>query len=150
MNLMARWIHSLKDKGQMIDDIYNDPQAIGEEAPLPSGIVITDPDKQTHANIVTLSGSWYGRWDSSLAAQIIIEKIDNREAFVVYSWADHPMGYFQKGWMRKTAKVNADGSIEFDNNGGVWNFKYDKSENALAGNYKDQYVSLAVIMKQRH
>ncbi len=151
MNLMVHWILSLKDRGQMIDDIYNDPDAIGEEAPLPSDIVISTLDQQTHANVAILSGSWYGRWDSSLAAQVTIEKIDNREASVVYSWADHPMGYFQKGWMRKTAKVNANGSIEFDNGGGgVWNFKYDKSENALAGNYKDQYVNLTVDMKQRH
>jgi hypothetical protein len=102
-----------------------------------------------HENIAGLPGSWYGRWDSSLAVQLAIKNINDHEASIVYSWADYPMGYFQKGWMRKTAKADTSGNIEFENGNAVWNFKYDKNKDVLIGNYKDQYVALTMIMKRK-
>jgi pimeloyl-ACP methyl ester carboxylesterase len=149
LNLMSKWILSLTGTKPMIDDFYNDPDAIAEEAPLPEEIAISKPDEQIHANIAALSSSWYGRWDSSLATQLVVEKIKDRAADVVYSWADHPMGYFQKGWMRKSAKTDTVGAIEFENGTAVWNFRYDKSKDVLIGNYKDQYVALKMIMRRK-
>jgi uncharacterized protein len=149
LNLMSKWILSLTDPRQTMSDIYNDPDAIAEEAPLPDNLTITKPNEQVRENRTVLSGFWYGRWDSSLAVQLAIENINDYEASVVYSWADHPMGYFQKGWMRKTAKANTAGDIEFENGNAVWKFKYDRNKDVLIGTYKDQYVALTMIMNRK-
>jgi CubicO group peptidase (beta-lactamase class C family) len=130
-------------------DFDYDLKAIENAAPLPEEIVITKPDDQIGENLSAFSGSWYGEWDYLHSCQLVIEKINNSEAEVIYSWADHPQGYFQKGWMRKTAKINSSGGIEFENNNAAWKFNHDKSEDVLIGFYKDQYVDLKMIMKHK-
>ena len=133
----------------MKSDFDYDLATIENEAPLPKDVVITKPDSQAGMNLSVFLGSWYDQWVYSLSCQLVVEKINNKEAAVVYSWADHPRGYFQKGWMRKSAKVNSSGEIEFENNNATWKFNYDKSEDVLVGYYKDQYVSLKMIMKRK-
>ena len=87
-------------------------------------------------SIARLSGHWYGRGDFNIADQLVVEKIDSTTASVLYSWGDHPAGYFKNGWVRRTAAVDSDGRIKFTLDSATLSFELDKHEDVLIGYYK--------------
>jgi CubicO group peptidase (beta-lactamase class C family) len=128
-------------------DFNYDFSLIEKEAPLPDSIKIIPPANDI--NLAALSGHWYGMWDSHfLSCQLVIESIDSNEAVVVYSWADHPSGYFKKGWVRKTAKVEPNGIIKFETTDTL-DFRLDTNENVLLANLKNKFVTSKTVMRRK-
>jgi len=123
-----------------------DYKKIKSEAPLPDDLVISTPENKNNA---FLSGIWFGKWEYTLPTQLAIEKIENDSLHIIYSWPNHPDGYFKKGWMRKTAWVDKSGRFNFSEGDAEWQYIYEKGEDLLIGFYKNPYVNDKVIMKRK-
>jgi uncharacterized protein YvpB len=76
-----------------------------ETIPFPCTINIIPPNPNLPKEITSFSGIWEGSWGEILPSKLAIEKIDQREAVVVYGFAEDPKGRFLGGWLRATAKV---------------------------------------------
>jgi hypothetical protein len=113
-----------------------DFEKIKNEAPLLEPFKIMKPSNTLSPSIAKLSGHWYGRGDFSIADQLVVEKIDSTTASVLYSWGNHPAGYFKNGWVRRTADIDSDGRITFKLDTATLSFELDKHEDVLIGYYK--------------
>lgn len=130
----------------MVKDFSYDFNKIQTEAPLPDNISFVASGGNSPFDC--LSGRWCGQWDAHfLSCQLVVERISAREATVVYSWADHPAGYFKKGWVRKSAGVDSTGTIRFETSDSL-SFRYDPKEDVLIGNLKNQYVTSKAILRR--
>ncbi len=107
-------------------------KSIEELSPLPNDIKIISPDRDLPSNIIALSGHWAGRWGCILPSQLVVEKIEENSATIVYSWGEHLSGKFRKGWNREEAKISSSGTIEFGDDV-QFTFKIDNSGNVLYG-----------------
>jgi len=125
-----------------------DYDKIKAEAPILESFTIIKPPDSVSRSIAKFSGHWYGRGDFSIAGQLVVEKIDSTKAFVIYSWGDHPEGYFQNGWVRKTATVDTAGKISFYLDSATLTFELDKHEDVLIGYYEIGDVSAKLIMSR--
>lgn len=118
------------------ENIKYDFEKIKNEAPIQEPFKIMKPANTLNPSIAKLSGHWYGRGDFSIADQLVVEKIDSTTASVLYSWGNHPAGYFKNGWVRRTAAVDRDGRITFKLDSATLTFELDKHEDVLIGYYK--------------
>ncbi len=123
-------------------------EEIKEEAPILETYKIIKPSNILKKHIAKLSGHWYGRGDFSIADQLIVEKIDSTEASVLYSWGNHPQGYFKNGWVRRIANVDKTGKITFTLNAATLTFELDRHEDALIGYYEKGNVLSKLIMSR--
>ena len=78
----------------------------------------------------------------------IVEKINSKTASVLYSWGNHPRGYFENGWVRTTADVDRGGSIKFTLGTATLTFELDKKEDILIGVYETADASSKLIMNR--
>jgi CubicO group peptidase (beta-lactamase class C family) len=125
-----------------------DYEKIKNEAPISESIKIIKPSNNVSNKIAKLSGHWYGRGDYSIADQLVVEEIDSTEASVLYSWGTHPNGYFENGWVRRTAKVDSTGKIKFTLNSATLTFELDNNEDVLIGYYKNGNALSKLIMSR--
>lgn len=132
----------------IIKDFTYDFGAIDKATPLPDSINIISPDSGVKKDIAIMSGCWYGSWGYYLPSRFIVEKINDTEAEVIYSWADIP-GSLKKGWIRKTAAIDPDGNIKFTNGDVSWKYYYDKEDNTLIGFYDTPSIHEKIIMKRK-
>ncbi len=110
-------------------------EIIKSEAPISESINIVKPSQDIRSDIAKLSGHWYGLGDYWIAGQLVVEQIDSAKASVLYAWGDHPDGYFKRGWVRKSAKVDSSGQIAFSLYDAYLTFKLDKDKNVIIGYY---------------
>lgn len=94
------------------------------EVPLPVDISITAPTPEVRKELVAFSGKWEGNWSGNLDAVLIVEKIDNEKADLIYAWGDAPVWNTKKAYGRFKAKIVPDGKAEltFQNPSGTINF----------------------------
>jgi len=57
--------------------------------PLPATLNIHTPSPDTPLTIAAFSGIWEGKWSNSQETIIVIEKIDNQKAELIYSTGDY-------------------------------------------------------------
>ena len=117
--------------------------------PLPDNVNIVKPDTNISLSHIPFSGEWYGMWQYNLPCRLIVESINENEANVIYSCSDHPNGYFKKGWSRAIATIDSTGMLSFELGDAKLNYRYDKNEDILIGNYKNQYADDRAIMKRK-
>ncbi len=132
----------------IIKDFTYDFGAIENATPLPDSLKIINPNSGVKNDIAVMSGCWYGSWGYYLPSRLIVEKINDTKAEVIYSWADIP-GQLKKGWIRKAAAVDPNGNITFTNGDVSWKYYYDKEDNALIGFYDTSSIHEKIIMKRR-
>jgi hypothetical protein len=94
------------------------------EVPLPVDISISAPTPEIRKELAAFSGKWEGNWSGNLDAVLIIEKIDNEKADLIYAWGDAPVWNTKKAYGRYKAKVAPNGGAEltFQNPSGTINF----------------------------
>ncbi|MBN1559826.1 serine hydrolase [candidate division KSB1 bacterium] len=126
-----------------------DYEKIRNEAPILTTFAIIKPANTVSSSIARLSGHWYGRGDYSIADQLVVERIDSTTASVLYSWGDHPRGYFKNGWVRRNAQVDSDGRIKFTLDSATLTFEIDKHEDVLIGYYQKGDALSKLIMNRR-
>ena len=132
-----------------LDENFNySYEKVKKEAPISEAFKIIKPSKTLNKNIASFSGHWYGRGDFTIADQLIVEKIDSSKASVLYSWGNHPEGYFKNGWVRRTANVDKSGKITFTLNEASLTFEFEKYEDVLIGYYKKEDVLSKLIMNR--
>lgn len=132
----------------IVKDFTYDFDAIENATPLPDSLKIIDPDSGVKKEIAEMSGYWYGSWGYYLPSRFIVEKINDTEAEVIYSWADIP-GALKKGWIRKAATVDTKGNIRFTNGDVSWKYYYDKEDNSLIGFYDTPSIHEKIIMTHK-
>lgn len=118
------------------EDFKYDYKIIQREAPISDTINIVTPPQSMGEDIARLSGHWAGIGDFQIAGQLVVEEIDSTSATVIYAWGDHPDGYFERGWVRKSANINSTGEIEISLGEAFVTFKLDKTEDILIGDYR--------------
>ncbi len=79
--------------------------------PLPQIVQIVLPDPNLPLEIKAFSGKWGGRWwdpkfSGGLNTVLIIEKIDEHQATVVYGWGDSFEWNITEGWRRFEMNVS--------------------------------------------
>jgi hypothetical protein len=77
--------------------------------PLPFDINIVTPDPNLPKEIQALSGKWAGTWQhlsGSLDAMLIVEKVDQQTAQVIYASDDNAAWGVTKSWRREKASVS--------------------------------------------
>jgi len=130
-------------------DFIYDFDAISREAPLPDSITTILPDT-VGSLFPGLSGRWYGQWDAHfLSCQLLVREVSGDSATVFYSYADHPDGYFKKGWVKRCVKIDPSGRIRVQTSDSL-DFRYDKSENVVVANLKNAYVTSKAILRRAH
>jgi CubicO group peptidase (beta-lactamase class C family) len=130
-------------------DFGYDFGCIDKEAPLPDDVRIVPSAGRETGTASALSGHWAGKWDANfLSCQLVVERIDGQEAALVYSWADHPSGYFKKGWVRKTVKIDSSVTIRFETTDKL-NFRLNVDEDVLIGYLKNEFVTSRAILRRR-
>lgn len=134
----------------LADDFKDDLQEIQDEAPIGENFLIIKPADTVNPLVARCSGHWYGRGDRVIADQLVVERIDADSAAILYSWGDHPDGYFQKGWVRKQAQVDSLGKLTFDLNGATLTFTIDQDEDVLIGYYEKGEATSKLIMNRLH
>jgi CubicO group peptidase (beta-lactamase class C family) len=121
---------------------------IQKEAPLPDSTKIVKPGNLGDAGAAAISGHWCGQWDAHfLSCQLLVERIENGEATVVYSWAAHPSGYFKKGWVRKKVRMESSVEIKFETADKL-EFRFDPDEDVIIGNLKNDFVTSKAILRR--
>ena len=123
-------------------------EKIKNEAPIQESHNIIKPAESLTSSIANFSGHWYGRGDFSIADQLIVESIDTTEASILYSWGDHPQGYFKNGYIRQKAIIDNEGRLIFSFDGATLKFELDKYEDVLIGNYTRGDASSKLIMNR--
>jgi len=70
--------------------------SISYPPPLPANLEVLPPSKDVLPEIAAFSGSWKGRWGGSIMADtiVVIEKIDNKTAEVLFSIGGNEPGHF--------------------------------------------------------
>ncbi len=132
-----------------IDNTFKyDFEKIKNEAPISESFEIIKPSNTVTSSIAGLSGHWYGMGDFIIADQLIVEKIDSAEATVLYSWGNHPRGYFKNGWIRTTADVDDAGRIKFTLDAATLTFELDPHEDLLIGYYEKGNILSKLIMNR--
>jgi len=126
-----------------------DYEIIKNEAPISESINIEEPDQDVSHDIAKLSGHWYGLGDFWIAGQLVVEQIDSVKASVLYAWGDHPDGYFERGWVRRSAMVDSSGQIEFSLYDATLTFKMDTKEDILIGYYQEGKARSKLIFNRR-
>jgi hypothetical protein len=112
----------------------------GASVPTPNDFQIVPPDPSLQKELAIFSGKckgvWYNRESSgSLDAVLIVEKIEDKNAVVVYCWGDSSEWRVKKGWRRYTADINkSDGeyALSFESGWGV-KFEFSLIGEQLAG-----------------
>ncbi|MBN1155015.1 serine hydrolase [candidate division KSB1 bacterium] len=123
-------------------------EKIKSEAPIAETFQIITPSDALNSSITKLSGHWFGRGDFSIADQLVIENIDSTEASVLYSWGDHPAGFFKRGWIKTTAAVDSTFKLKFSFDSASLTFELDKYEDVLVGHYKKGDALSTLIMNR--
>jgi len=122
-------------------------RSIEELAPAFDIIRILPPDEDISPELRAFSGSWAGRWDGILPSQLIVEEISADSAKIIYTWGDHPSGYFKKGRIRRTAKAFPFGKIELAGETSLI-FEIDIEEDVLYGT-RESPTSISRIVMER-
>ena len=74
--------------------------------PLPKKIEIAPPSADLPKEIASFSGRWEGIWEEGpLNAILIVEKIDSKEARVIYGWGDCYRWRAKRNYASYKAKV---------------------------------------------
>jgi hypothetical protein len=107
--------------------------------PFPSELNIIPPDLNLPEAIAAFSGIWEGSWGEILPSKLAIEKIDQKEATVVYGWADDLDGRFLGGWDSLKAKVVGTDVIEWGGgNSPKFTFTMGKDFKSIDGKRESQ------------
>lgn len=104
------------------------------QPPLPADIIISEPDARLGKEIGVFSGKWVGKWDGALDAILIVEKIENDGAKVLYAWGDAPQWNIKAGYRRYEARVQAGNTpfLEFSTpSGALFTIEYDNHTSSL-------------------
>ncbi len=125
-----------------------DYEKIENEAPIGVAFEIIPPSGSIDISLARLSGHWYGRGDYTIPDQLVVEKIDSTEASILYSWGDHPNGYFKKGWVRRIASIDSTGRMHFALDSAMLSFEMDKDEDILIGYYRRGDAFSKLIMNR--
>jgi len=103
-------------------------------APLPATLNIVPPAPDVPPEIAAFSGVWEGKWKGSLDSILVVEKIDNNQADIIFS-----LGYsrkFKPNYSYYTVQVSSDSSIEWSEPGGnKFIFKMDRELNKIYGTF---------------
>ena len=68
--------------------------------PLPPDVNVQTPVPSVPKEIAAFSGKWVGRWDGRLDGTLVVEKIEGRNAILVYSWGSVPEWQIVPGFTR--------------------------------------------------
>jgi hypothetical protein len=113
----------------------------GGSVPVPNDFKIIPPDSSLPKELALFSGKWKGVWynlqdsSGSLDAVLIVEKIEDKSAVVVYCWGDSSEWRVKNGWRRYTADINKkDGGniLSFESPSGV-KFEFSLMGEKLSG-----------------
>jgi hypothetical protein len=105
----ARWIFTLTA-------ILAASPVLPADVPLPPDVAVVAPAPEIRPELTQLSGRWAGNWSGKLDAILVVEKIDNESATVIYAYGDSSAWNIKRGYRRFVASVStgATPSISFD------------------------------------
>lgn len=102
--------------------------------PLPNGLA---PPGETDAASGKLLGIWSGRWNGVQPHSLVVERIENGVASVVYAWGPAPVwGVDEGGWQREQAPVKDNTLTAAMPGGGTATYRLQPN-GTLFGQYQD-------------
>ena len=81
------------------------PHSAMGEVPLPDDVNIVVPDAKVRKDVAAFSGKWAGRWSGKMPTLLIVERINDDTANVIYAYDDAPYWKISKAYNRYSAKV---------------------------------------------
>ena len=115
--------------------------------PLPDNLKVEKPPDNLPAEVKKLSGAWEGEWRSfgfsapslaqvgRLKAILVVERLSDRGARVLYAWGDCPDWKRRKGWGRFEANISQDAGgvgLSFTTSNGIQKFSINNKGNLEA------------------
>jgi hypothetical protein len=80
--------------------------------PLPLNLDISPPASAVTKSVAAFSGTWVGYWEDTLASTLVVEKIDQSSASIVYSWGTASSWDINRpGFVRAVGKISANGLL---------------------------------------
>lgn len=105
--------------------------------PLPPDVRVIPPEASVGPDVARLSGAWSGSWlqsdRPSFDALVVVERIGDEQATVVYAWGNHPLERGVEGWTRVTARVTTGPGLTWRAAGRTFSFRLDGTGDALLG-----------------
>ncbi|HSB72082.1 MAG TPA: hypothetical protein VLT62_22360 [Candidatus Methylomirabilis sp.] len=81
--------------------------------PGPGEISITPPSPDLAPDVAALSGAWETVGGAVGPHRVVVERIDETWATILYAWPDHPAGHSKGGWQRVSARVLGHGELRW-------------------------------------
>lgn len=108
---------------------------------------IVKPTPDLPSDVAALSGVWEGIGPDSLPIRLVVEKVHETWATVMYTWGDHPEGRFQRGWVRVRAKVHPEGKL-FWRHPGDFTFQLSEDWTTLVGTRDQGGLRVTSLMRR--
>jgi hypothetical protein len=81
----------------------NAPRSSSDAVPLPPNVRIIPPDANLLPDVRAFSGKWFGAWETGRKIMLVVERLDQSEADVIFAWASR--GGDTPDWRRLNGRV---------------------------------------------
>lgn len=125
------------------------PPALAQ-APLPPDVNVLPPAVDVPKELAAYSGKWTGQWGQTLDHVLVVEKVEGRHAFIIYSWGAAPSwGINRASFERVKAEFRDDGSLRAKFPNGAWvTYKMSADGRSLDGEYALGRITRGVFKRE--
>lgn len=126
-------------------DLYEKLKKLDPNIPLPEDLNVVPPSPDVPEKYARFSGAWHGIWDGVLGHILVVERIDQTGATVVYAFATAPQWeIYEARWIRLPARFEGNELVLEFSTGATARYRPHKKEK-LWGVYTGRGTAQAVM-----
>jgi tetratricopeptide (TPR) repeat protein len=146
----------------LLNPSFSGAASLVDGVPLPDNIKVEKPPENLPAEVKQLSGAWEGEWKllntfqstqtGRLKSILVVERLSDRGARILYAWGECPDWKVLKGWGRYEANLSQDAGgvgLSFTTSDGIQRFSINNKGNLESTSFGKPGCMIGIEMSRR-